>query len=107
VDVTGRRPTVKKNNAPVFRRAGFGPMIRSMETTMGTTKVLRLGLMGALFLSTVGAISGCVVRERAVARPERAPCRGGVFIEGHRGPHGRWHPAHWRCPGVVEEVEIE
>ncbi|HEX3695407.1 MAG TPA: hypothetical protein VH374_08450 [Polyangia bacterium] len=81
-------------------------MIRSMEATMGTTKVLRLGLP-ALVLSTVGAISGCVVRERVVARPERPPCRGGVLIEGHRGPRGRWHPAHWRCPGVVEEVEID
>ena len=34
-------------------------------------------------------------------------CREGVWIEAHRGPRGRWHEGHWRCPRVVEEVEIE
>jgi hypothetical protein len=53
--------------------------------------------LGALL---VGTLSACVVREERVARP--GPCRGGVWIEGHHGPGGRWHPAHWRCPGVVE-----
>jgi hypothetical protein len=46
--------------------------------------------------------SGCVVHEREVVRAP-APCPGGVRVEGHYGPQGAWHPAHWRCPGVVEE----
>lgn len=29
-------------------------------------------------------------------------CPGGVWIEGHYGPRGRWHRGHWRCPGVIE-----
>jgi hypothetical protein len=29
-------------------------------------------------------------------------CRGGYWVEGHRGPRGRWREAHWRCPGVIE-----
>jgi hypothetical protein len=51
-------------------------------------------------------LSGCVVRERTVAARPGA-CPGGVWIEGHYGPRGRWHPAHWRCPGVVERIEID
>ena len=47
-------------------------------------------------------LSACVVHEREVVRAP-PPCRGGVWVEGHYGPHGGWHPAHWRCPGVVEE----
>ena len=47
---------------------------------------------------------GCVEREVVVARPGRA-CPGGAWIAGHYGPGGYWHPAHWRCPGVVEVVE--
>jgi len=68
-------------------------------------------LMAALALALgIGAgmgASGCVVRERVVARSTASSCRGGVFVEGHYGPRGRWHPAHWRCPGVVERVEID
>ena len=57
-------------------------------------------------LAVVVGLSGCVVRERrVVARP--GACPGGVWIAGHYGPRGRWHPGHWRCPGVVEKVEIE
>jgi hypothetical protein len=62
-----------------------------------------LGIFGATLLS----VSSCVVREERVARPGPAGCPGGVWIEGHYGPRGRWHPAHWRCPGVVERIEIE
>jgi hypothetical protein len=50
------------------------------------------GLM--LALGTAGA--GCYVR----ATPGHCP--GGYWIEGHYGPRGRWHPGHWRCPGVIE-----
>ncbi len=58
-------------------------------------------------LVVVALLSGCVVEERpAVVRPA-APCRGAVWVEGHHGPRGRWHPGHWRCPGVVEVVEVD
>jgi len=49
--------------------------------------------------------SGCVVHEREVVRAP-ARCPGGVWIEGHYGPRGYWHPGHWRCPGVVEEEVV-
>jgi hypothetical protein len=48
------------------------------------------------------AFSGCVVRAPvpvAVARP--VPCAGGVWVPGHYGPGGFWHPAHWQCAGGV------
>jgi hypothetical protein len=65
-------------------------------------RLLSFGVLGAVL---VGTLSACVVREERVERPGR--CEGGVWIEGHHGPAGRWHPGHWRCPGVVERVEIE
>ena len=61
--------------------------------------VPRIGMVLALM---VFALSACVVHERELVRAP-PPCRGGVWVEGHYGPHGGWHPAHWRCPGVVEE----
>lgn len=45
-------------------------------------------------LGTVGA--GCYVA------PGPGHCPGGYWVEGHYGPRGRWHPGHWRCPGVIE-----
>jgi hypothetical protein len=63
-----------------------------------------LSLFG-LLLVCLGS-SACVEREVVVREPRRA-CAGGVWIEGYRGPRGRWHPGHWRCPGVVEVVEVE
>jgi hypothetical protein len=61
-----------------------------------------------LAVTTAWALTGCIVRERVVAeRPVGGGCPGGYYIEGHRGPHGRWHPGHWRCPGVVERIEID
>jgi hypothetical protein len=65
----------------------------------------RMILAGLLFVSGAGALSGCVVRERTVARP--GGCPGGFYVEGHRGPHGHWHGGHWRCPGQVERIEID
>jgi hypothetical protein len=54
----------------------------------------------------VAAFSGCVVEERSDVRP--APrCRGAAWVDGHYGPRGAWHPGHWRCPGVVEVVEVD
>jgi hypothetical protein len=67
----------------------------------------RLFQFGALAVVLAGTLSGCVVREeRVVARPGPMPCRGGVWIEGHYGPRGHWHQGHWRCPGVIERVEV-
>ncbi len=54
--------------------------------------------MSKLFIAVVvaaGLLTGCVVRERVVAA---APCPGAVWVEGHYGPHGHWHPGHWVCP---------
>ena len=56
-----------------------------------------------LLASMALTLSGCVVHEREVVRAPAPPCAGGVWVEGHYGPQGAWHPAHWRCPGVVEE----
>jgi hypothetical protein len=64
-------------------------------------QLLSFGILGA---ALIGSLSACVVRERRVAHA--GPCAGGVWIEGQRGPRGRWHEGHWRCPGVVERVEI-
>ena len=64
------------------------------------------GILGlALLAAMISSAAGCVVRERVVARP--GACPGGVWIEGHGDRHGRWHRAHWRCPGVVDRIEIE
>lgn len=52
------------------------------------------------------ALSGCVVEERSYARPVPR-CRGAIWVEAHYGPRGAWHPGHWRCPGVVEVVEVD
>jgi hypothetical protein len=48
---------------------------------------------------------GCVVHERAAVVRPASSCAGGVWVEGHYGPHGAWHEGHWRCPGVIEVVE--
>jgi hypothetical protein len=66
---------------------------------------MRLILAGLLFLSAATGLSSCVVRERTIARP--GGCPGGVWTEGHYGRRGHWHPGHWRCPGVVERIEID
>ncbi len=44
---------------------------------------------------------GCVVHERVAVRPVPAPCPGGVWIAGHYGPYGHWHPGHWQCPAMI------
>ncbi len=59
-----------------------------------------------LAVLAVSALAGCIVEERTAARPAPA-CRGAVWVEGHYGPRGAWHPGHWRCPGVVEVVEVD
>jgi hypothetical protein len=61
-------------------------------------RLLRLGILG-IVLS--GAASGCVVHERP-AYYGYSGCAGAVWIQAHYDRYGRWHPSHWRCPGVVE-----
>jgi hypothetical protein len=69
--------------------------------------VARCLVVSFILTSVLGA---CAPRREVVvvreARPAR-PCRGGVWIEGHRGRRGLWHPGHWRCEGVVEVVEVD
>jgi hypothetical protein len=45
--------------------------------------------------------TGCIVAARPVAT-----CPGAVWVEGHYDRAGRWHAAHWRCPGVEEEIIV-
>ena len=61
--------------------------------------------MAFLMVLAGSAAASCVVRERVVAHP--GMCRGGVWVPDHYGRHGRYHPGHWRCPGVVERIEID
>jgi hypothetical protein len=67
-------------------------------------RIMKHSMIALAGLVTI-ALSGCVVHEREVVRaPPRCP--GGVWVEGHYGPRGHWHPGHWRCPGVVEEEVV-
>jgi len=61
--------------------------------------VKRLSRFALLAALGAGLASGCVVRERVVVRDQAPPCPGGVWVEGHYGPYGHWHPGHWQCPG--------
>jgi hypothetical protein len=75
---------------------------------MKTMMVMKRAVMFVMLATTIGSASACVVREREYARgPGPRGCAGGVWVEGHRGPAGRWHEGHWRCPGVVERIEID
>src|SRR3954469_16250754 len=94
-----RGPPIPTTDAP-FRFAR--PTLHSGEEVL---TMMRLILAGALFLSAATGLSSCVVRGRPLSRPRGGP--GGFWVEGHHGPRGRWHPGHWRCPGVVERIEID
>ena len=61
-------------------------------------RILQVVFLAVLALSALS----CVVRE---TRP--GGCPGAIWVEGHYGPRGRWHPAHWRCPGRPPVIEIE
>jgi hypothetical protein len=61
----------------------------------------------AVLAAVVVSLLGCVVEERTVVARPAPPCPGAVWVVGHYGPRGRWHPGHWRCRGVVEIVEVE
>ena len=45
-----------------------------------------------LVLLAGASVAGCYTEYDV-----RPACRRAVFIPGHYGPFGRWHPAHWRC----------
>ena len=65
--------------------------------------------MKKTLIAVVAALGmgSCVAHERTVVREHPASaCAGGVWIEGHYGPHGVWHDGHWRCPGAVEVIEV-
>jgi len=74
----------------------------------------RSAIIGIVEVSTAsrnGPAPGTTRGAGAGTSPTRArggartapPCAGGVWVAGHYGPQGAWHPGHWRCPGVVEE----
>jgi len=47
----------------------------------------------------IPALSGCTTYVQASAHPEIvgvAPYPGAVWVPGHYGPYGGWHPGHWR-----------
>jgi hypothetical protein len=75
------------------------------SVTFSLKSALRAVLVPCMVAFAALSLSGCVVEERGYARHE-PPCPGGRWIEGHYGPYGAWHRGHWRCPGVVEVVEV-
>jgi hypothetical protein len=77
-----------------------GPGLVSPRAGGKLSKMSRVLVIIMLLFSVVQ--SSCFVRERRAP-----PCRGGVFVQGHYGPRGRWHPEHWRCPGQREVIEID
>lgn len=71
---------------------------RARGAKIGFVRILQAAFVAVVVLSGLS----CVVRE---TRP--GGCPGGIWVEGHYGPRGRWHPAHWRCPGRPAVIEIE
>ena len=67
---------------------------------------MRPKLLKRLILVLTSALlaGGCVVHEQVAVRPAPPPCAGGVWVDGHYGPYGHWHPGHWRCPAPVVVV---
>ena len=63
---------------------------------------LRQLLFVVLAIFAAVLAQGCIVRE---VRPAR-PCANAVWVEGHYGPRGAWHPAHWKCAAAAHEVII-
>jgi hypothetical protein len=56
---------------------------------------MRKNIPGSSSLASL-CLAGCIVRERTVvARP--APCRHAVWVDGHYGVRGYWHPGYCRC----------
>jgi hypothetical protein len=57
---------------------------------------LRLSLLAVV--ATLWGV-GCAAHESVATRPP--PCPGAAWVEGHYGPSGKWHPAHWVCPAPL------
>ena len=73
-------------------------MARMKNTLLGrSVAVLGLSLL----------LGGCVERVRVVDARPPVPCAGAVWIPGHTSQSGKFHPGHWRCPGVVEVVVVD
>jgi hypothetical protein len=73
-------------------------MIDPMKTLLGRS----VAAIGFAFI-----VGGCVEEHRTVERRPPPPCAGGVWIPGHVGQSGNFHPGHWRCPGVIEVVVVD
>jgi hypothetical protein len=49
-------------------------------------------------LAVLVGLPGCIVRvDERRPPPPAGYCAGWVWVQGHYGPYGRWHPGHWRC----------
>ena len=68
---------------------------------MAIGRTLRHRLAGILPILGLAIALGTLA-EGCYVGPAPGHCPGGYWIEGHYGPRGRWHPGHWRCPGVIE-----
>jgi hypothetical protein len=68
---------------------------------MAIQRTLRRRLVGLLSMLGLAIALGAAAQGCYVG-PAPGHCPGGYWVEGHYGPRGRWHPGHWRCPGVVE-----
>ena len=57
---------------------------------------MRRALLGLVaLLGSTGCV--CAVREPPPPPQPAYYCPQWVWIQGHYGPMGRWHPGHWRC----------
>jgi hypothetical protein len=52
---------------------------------------------------SLALVSTCQVRETVAVAPFPPDCDW-VFVEGHFGPWGNWHPSHWRCYGYPDQL---
>lgn len=50
------------------------------------------------FIALIPLLSGCTtyVRTPPVEVVGPSPYAGAVWVPGHYGPYGGWHPGHWR-----------
>ncbi len=69
---------------------------------MAVRRTLRRRLVGLLSMLGLAVTLGTAAEGCYVGPAHPGHCPGGYWVEGHYGPRGRWHPGHWRCPGVVE-----
>jgi hypothetical protein len=48
-------------------------------------------------------VTSCMVQETVAVSPIPPGCDW-IWVDGHPGPWGGWHPAHWRCIGYPDEI---